>query len=153
MSAWLSQLFGRPARAAPDLDEAHAALDQPAGEQTTAAEIFGDRFVQAVEFAGGVGLACEIESLGRGELHSRGQFVGGDARIRAANRPAILGEMLAVHLCAADPAPSRSALGVMNFARSAGANRSAIGSGALALMIVPWCVTGRKPEEKFPFWL
>ena len=39
MLVWLSQLFVRPARAAPDLHEAHAALEQPAGDQAVAAEI------------------------------------------------------------------------------------------------------------------
>src|SRR5438477_13045687 len=41
--------------------------------------------------------------------------------------------------------PSRSASGVMYFCAD-GARRCASGSGPLALMTVPWCVTGRKPE-------
>ena len=52
MSAWLSQLFARPAGAAPDLDEPDAALEQAAGEQAAAAEVLGGRVVEAVELAG-----------------------------------------------------------------------------------------------------
>ena len=38
--------------AAPDLDEPDAALEQPAGDQAVAAEVFGDRLVEAVERLG-----------------------------------------------------------------------------------------------------
>src|ERR1041384_2749135 len=45
--------------------------------------------------------------------------------------------------------PSASPFFVTNFAVSAG-NKSAMGVFAVALMMVPECVTGKKPDEKLP---
>ena len=58
MLVWLSQLSVGPAGAAPDLHEAHAALEQPAGDQAVAAEGRGRLVVQAVELVRRGGLAA-----------------------------------------------------------------------------------------------
>ena len=63
-----------------DLDEADAALDQPPGDQAFAAEIGGARLVDAVERAGLGRFLAQIDGLGRGLLHAKGQLVAGDSR-------------------------------------------------------------------------
>src|SRR5439155_17808317 len=42
---------GRPARAAPYLNETHAALQHPARDKASAAKVLGDWFAEAVELA------------------------------------------------------------------------------------------------------
>jgi hypothetical protein len=79
--------------ATPDLDETHAALEQAAGGEaflgemnvsSVGADSFGPGLraaVEAVEFQHVRGLGLEVERLGRGELHARGEFVAADARV------------------------------------------------------------------------
>ena len=66
------------ARAAVELDEPHAALDQAAGQQAEPAEALGRRVVQAVEGAGLGGLARQVDGLGGLGLHAEGQLVALD---------------------------------------------------------------------------
>ena len=68
---------------APDLDDAGAAFDETACEETAAAEVFGFLAVHAVAGAGGVGFAGEVEGFGCGELHACGEFVAGDAGVES----------------------------------------------------------------------
>ena len=100
----------RPARAAPDLDEPDAALQQPAGEQAAAAEVGGGRVVQAVEPAGGGLSLGKVERLGGAELHPGGQLVRGDPRLQPRIARVRLG--VAAVLRASKARPSRSASGV-----------------------------------------
>ena len=64
-----------------ELDEAHAALDQPAGQQAVAG--VGARLanVGAVQIQNVLGLVRDIGQLGHGRLHAKGQLVLGDARL------------------------------------------------------------------------
>ena len=71
-----------PARAAPDLDEPHAALEQPAGQEAAAAEVGGRRVVQSIHALRRGCLACEVECFGSRLLHAGGQLVGVDARLQ-----------------------------------------------------------------------
>src|SRR5206468_1948169 len=48
---------------APNLHKAYAALDQAAGDQATAAEIFGDLLIETVEPLGCLGLAAQVQHL------------------------------------------------------------------------------------------
>ena len=65
-----------------DLDEAHAPLHQPTSHQ--AAFAIGTRFVsiQAVELLSRRGLLLEVQRVGGGKLHSRGEFEAGDAGVQ-----------------------------------------------------------------------
>ena len=97
MSVWLSQLLRRPAGAAPDLHEAHAAFEQSPREQAAAAEVGGRGVVEAVARARLRGLAGEVERLGRVLLHLGGEFVALDAGFEPRiARPRL--RVLAVHL-------------------------------------------------------
>ena len=63
-----------------NLDEAHAALDEPAGEQA----VFGEDssrsiVVETVESQNVVGFALHVREFGNGCLHAVGQFVLSDA--------------------------------------------------------------------------
>ena len=71
----------RTARAAPDLDEPHAPLEKPPGQQTAAAEFGGHRIVQAIQRPGRGRLAVQLEGLGGRLLHPGGQLVGLDPGI------------------------------------------------------------------------
>ena len=75
MSWWASHLLPG---AAVELDEPHAALDQPAGQQAEPAEALGRLVVQAVERASLVGLAGQVDGLGGLGLHAEGQLVALD---------------------------------------------------------------------------
>ena len=66
----------RLALAVPDLHEPHAALDQPAGDQN----LPGLRAV-AVGFEHVLGLAADVEGLGRFALHAVGQLEAVDAGV------------------------------------------------------------------------
>ena len=50
--------------AAPDLHEADAALDHPAGQQAVAAKAGRLRLVETVEFFGRFGFLAEVEQFG-----------------------------------------------------------------------------------------
>ena len=65
-----------------DLHEAHAALDQPAGDQAARAVLRRGRVVEAVQRRVAGGLARHVERLLGGRLHARGQLVAGDARLQ-----------------------------------------------------------------------
>ena len=65
--------------AAVELDEAHAFLEKPPGDETFATEIGGEFVVESVGFAGGCAFVVEIHHLGSGGLHAVGEFVGLDA--------------------------------------------------------------------------
>ena len=60
------------------LDEPHAPLHEPAGEQAAPAKIGSARVVEAVEFLCLFGFACQVHRLGCVLLHLPGEFVGGD---------------------------------------------------------------------------
>ncbi|MCE9608640.1 MAG: hypothetical protein K8R23_00270 [Chthoniobacter sp.] len=65
------------------LDEAHAALGEAAGDEALPREAFAGAVLQAVEVERGVGLAAEVEHLGHGHLHAGGGLEGfqpGDQR-------------------------------------------------------------------------
>ena len=64
-----------------ELHEAHAALDQPPGQQAIAAE--GGRLlvVEAVESLRRLGLLGQVHGFRRLGLHAEGQFVAGDAGV------------------------------------------------------------------------
>ena len=70
---------------AEQLDEPHAALDQPPGDQAFAAEDLRRRvrIVEAVEPLGRRRLAVKAHELGDGRLHAEGQLVVGDRRLEA----------------------------------------------------------------------
>ena len=103
LAAHRGQLLDDPAVVVPvlvagaDLDEPHAALDQPAGDQAAGAELAGRRVVEAVERQGRGRLAREVERFLRGRLHPRGQLVAGDPR-RQVVLAGVLVEMVAVEL-------------------------------------------------------
>ena len=63
-----------------ELDEAHAALGQPAGQQAVGGEGAGLARVGAVQGEGVRGLAREVGQLGHRGLHPVGQLVLGDPR-------------------------------------------------------------------------
>ena len=68
------------AGAAVELDEAHAALDQPAGQQAVAPEcrrLVSDRGRRASAWP--FGFRVEIDRLRRFGLHAEGEFVTADA--------------------------------------------------------------------------
>ena len=69
---------------AKQLDEAHAALDQAAGDQAFPAEdLCGDvGIVEAVEPCCRWRFVGEVHELGDGRLHAIGQFVVGDCRLK-----------------------------------------------------------------------
>ena len=67
---------------APDLHEPDPALQQPTGNQAIAAEIFGDRLVQAIERFGRRRFTRQVEHLGRAQLQPGGQLVAGDAGLQ-----------------------------------------------------------------------
>ncbi len=58
-----------------DLDEAHAALDQPPRRQQLHAEVARRRAVEAVELLRLLGLVGEVEHLRHRRLHAEGQLV------------------------------------------------------------------------------
>ena len=66
------------ARAAVDLNEPDAALDQAASQQAEPADGFGRRVVQAVEGARLGGLAGQVDGLGGLGLHAEGQLIALD---------------------------------------------------------------------------
>src|SRR5690242_4834404 len=70
-------------RAAPDLHEAHAALQKPAGDQAVAAEVLRDLLVETVEPAHRRRFAGDIEDFRSARLQARCQFVAGDAGLEA----------------------------------------------------------------------
>ena len=67
----------------PDLDEADAAFDEASGDEAAFGHFGGDGIVEAVEFAGGGGLAGEAEDFGGAELEFSGHLVGRDAGFEA----------------------------------------------------------------------
>ena len=62
-----------------ELHEANAALDQPASDQTFAAEVSRQRMVEAVERASAGVLAVDVDDLAGARLHAVGQLVCLDA--------------------------------------------------------------------------
>jgi hypothetical protein len=66
--------------ARPHLDEADAALDEPAGEQAPAAKVGAHRIVEAVELLRRFGLVADVGGFRRRHLHAEGEFVGLEAR-------------------------------------------------------------------------
>ncbi len=65
--------------AAPDLHEAHAALEQPPGHQAARAEVLGQRLVHAVKLADLRRLLADIERFRGAQLQPRRHLVGLDA--------------------------------------------------------------------------
>ena len=62
------------------LDETHAALGEPAGDEALPGEAFGAAALQSVELVDVVAFTREIEGLRRGGLHGKGGLEGADAR-------------------------------------------------------------------------
>ena len=124
--------------AAPDLHEPHAPLEQAAGGQALAAEVIG--LLERVDFlverrlaviepvepaALPRGSAREVQRLGRGELHLRGQLVALDPAVE----PIVAlrdGGVLAVQAVQQSTARRRLPVRVGSLTRSSG-KRSAIG--------------------------
>ena len=77
-----------------DLDEPHAALDQPPRHQALPAERLADRLVEAVERLRGLGLAGDVHRARRASLHAVGELVRGDPR----RQLAVAGKLLHVQL-------------------------------------------------------
>ena len=121
----------RPARAAPDLHEPDAALEQPPGDQATAAEIGGGRVVQAVEPARRRGLPGEVERLGGAAPASARPARRRRSATRAACRPGWRAAC-SRFICWSSARPSPRSRGVMNGPTSGG-NRSGIGFGGAGL--------------------
>ena len=69
-------------RAAPELHKTHAALQQPPGDKTIAAEILSDLLIEPVKLAGRRRFARDIEHLRGAELQARGQLIRGDPRLQ-----------------------------------------------------------------------
>ena len=67
------------AGAAEELNEPHAPLDQPAGQEAVAAKGLGLFFIKTVEPAGGFRLLGEINCLGSCLLHAEGELIAADA--------------------------------------------------------------------------
>ncbi len=67
-------------RAAVDLHEADAALDESAGEEALPAEGADVLVVEGVEPADGLAFRGDVGDFGGAELETRGEFVGRDAR-------------------------------------------------------------------------
>ena len=70
----------------PDLDDAHAALDEPAGDKELFALLAG-----AVGGAGGFGFFGDVERVGGLGLHAEGDLVGFEARLEGGFALEILG--------------------------------------------------------------
>src|SRR5258706_15297283 len=68
--------------AAPDLDEPHAAFEEPARNEAALAEIFGGLLIQTVEFAGSLGFAGDIKHLGSAQLQFSGQLIGSNTGVQ-----------------------------------------------------------------------
>ena len=83
MLPWLSQLLTGPLRTAPDLDEPHAALDEPRREQAAPAKVLGHFVVEPVAGTHGGRLAHDIERFRSAQLHFRGEFIARDARVES----------------------------------------------------------------------
>ena len=66
------------ARAAVDLHEPDAALDQPAGQQTESPDALGRRIVQAIERLRRGGLARQVDGFGCLGLHAKRQLIALD---------------------------------------------------------------------------
>ena len=78
MSSWASHCRLPAPAAGDDADEPHAVLDQPPRQQAAAAVVVGRLAADAVEVERLLGLAGEVEDLGRLGLHLEGQVVGVD---------------------------------------------------------------------------
>ena len=141
----------RSARAAPDLHEPHAALEQPAGQQAPPAEVGRGGFFQSVKSTRGRRLAGQVECLGRTAAASGPPARRRRSEIRAACRPGCCAAWRG-SIRSRTARPSRSLSGVRNPADEGG-NRSGIGRGAPASRITPWCDCGKKPEVKLPLAL
>ena len=128
-SSWLSQLRRGKAvvGAAPDLHEAHAALQQPPGDEAVRPKSSVDLVVEAVELLRRLRLAGDVEHLGRAQLQTRGQSRRRRCGRRAASRLRAW-PGAPVQLSQQRRAFRVSLSGVMNFAASGG-NRSKIGFG------------------------
>ena len=83
--------------ATPNLDEAHAALEQPPGREAAAAEIGGDFFIEPIELASGSRLAGDFEHFRSAHLQLGGHLIRADAGFEAGVRAA-LGHVGAVEL-------------------------------------------------------
>src|SRR4030095_7356980 len=68
-------------RAAPNLDESHAALQQPPRDQAACAEVPGLYPVKPIKFSCRFAFAGEVENLGRAELEAGSKLVAGAARL------------------------------------------------------------------------
>ena len=80
MLVWPSQLRSFSIAAGVDLHEAHAALDQPAGDQALLGEVRALRVVEAVELLRSAAVSrVDVERLGGGHLHAVGQLEALDA--------------------------------------------------------------------------
>ncbi len=67
-----------------ELDEAHAAFDEPAGHEAHAAKGLGLLAVHAVEFFRGLAFPREVHRAGGFRLHAEGEFVALDAGVEFA---------------------------------------------------------------------
>ena len=62
-----------------DLDEAHAALDEPPRDEAARAELRRGGFINAIQLLRRRAFAGDVHRFLRGGLHLRGEFVAGDA--------------------------------------------------------------------------
>ena len=133
--------------AAPDLHEPHAALQQPPGDQAVAAEVLGDRLVQAVErLRRRRSRPTRSSTSGALSCKPGGQLVGGDARVEPRVALARLAACSRLS-CFSRARPSRS-LSRRDAVRPRAGRGRRSGSSAPARTIVPWCAAGRKPAPQ-----
>src|SRR5262249_26605533 len=64
-----------------ELHEAHAALDEPAGDPAAPAGRIGRPPGRALQIERRLRFARQVEGVGRGELHAGGEFVASDSRV------------------------------------------------------------------------
>ena len=84
-------------RARVELDESNAALNQTARQQALLSEVFGDRFINAVQLSRRLGLFRQVHGIRSLALHPVGQFVAGDPRLQR-RVLAFVRQMIAIHL-------------------------------------------------------
>ncbi len=121
-----------------ELDEAHAALRQPPGEQAVGGERAGRSRLGAVHLEHPVGLLREVGQLGHGRLHAVGHLVLRDAR----------GDFRIARLVQLQLVQLRQVV-----EHSAGASRCRIPAGfdrystgsPVERNFTPWYCVGRKP--------
>src|SRR5262249_21575309 len=83
-----------PASRAEDFDGAHAAFDEPAGQQALLAERRRAWFIEPVQLLDGGGLGINVEGFGRLHLHAERQFERRDSRVETTVALALVAMLL-----------------------------------------------------------